>query len=168
MKISSKKFSNLIYAKGEEVFAFPEDAALPFAFDASEDVTVDDEAMKTLGEMLDRIEELELAARTRMLSSFKADADPSLRQIRCFFAYYRDDCEDAGRIFCTQNPAALSFEEMASRLKLVRFGSFMDEEAKKPLFVLDFAFDTDQPEEVLAAYFNHAGELLEVSHEGCG
>lgn len=168
MKVESRKFPNLIYAKGEEIFAFPEDAALPFAFDVSEDVTADDDAMKTLGEMLDRVEELELAARRRMLSSFESDADPSLRQIRCFFAYYKDDCEDAGRIFRTQDPNALSYEEMASRLKLVRFGSFMDEEAQKPLFVLDFSFETDQPEEVLAAYFNHAGELLEVSHEGCG
>lgn len=166
MKIASRKFPNIIYVRGEEVFAFPEDAGLPFAFDASEEATSNDDAMKTLGGMLDRLEDLELAARAVIKSSFNPDSDPSLRQIRCFFAYHRDDREDACRILQAEDPASLSFEEMLERLKLQRFGCFMDEDGQLPIFVLDFAFEADEPGEVLAAYFNHAGELLEISHEG--
>ncbi len=84
-----------------------------------------------------------------------------------FMEFHRDDLpEDMTReLFPVDDPSALTLTEMADYLRLNRFGSFLDEETRGQMFIMDLTFDPEITNELLVIYFNLNKQIVNISHE---
>ena len=74
MKLSSEKYPNIEYTPGDEIFLGKGEAGQPFWFDVEEALTADEDAMEKVALMLDRVDELETAAK-KFLKETLADEE---------------------------------------------------------------------------------------------
>ena len=81
--------------------------------------------------------------------------------------YHRDQLEPdtLAELFPLCDPGAMSFAQMVDFLKIVRFGSLLDEETGQQAFVLDLSFNPELTDELLVIYFDLEKQVVSLAHE---
>lgn len=166
MKLNCKRI-DFTYTPGEEIFTFPKETGLPFIFDVDVKLTSDSAAMDTVGETLDKAEELAEKAKAAIKAAL-ADEDSRNHSVVTFFMeFHRDDVgpDIAAELFPGTDPSKLSFTEMVGFLRLKRFGSLVDGESGQQVFILDLSFNPKITDELMVVYFDLNKEIFCITHE---
>ena len=81
--------------------------------------------------------------------------------------YHRDqlDPDALAELFPSCDAKAMSFEQMVDFLKIVRFGSLLDEETGQQAFVIDLSFNPELTDELLVIYFDLEKRVVSLAHE---
>lgn len=167
MNLNSKKYPDITYEKGEEIFLAPDEAGLPFYFDTSDDLTDDDEAMSAVAAALDEVDEYETTAKNYLKRILADEDDENYGTVAYFMEFHRDELEPEAvqELFSTEDPGALSLSEMVDYLKVNRFGSLIDSRLKQQLFIMDLSFNPEITDELMVVYFDMDRRVVTVAHE---
>ena len=159
MNLKSKKYPNIKYEKGQEIFLSPEEMNSHFYFDVEEELTSNNEAMNIVAEMLDEVEMLEKTADDKKNEYYDV--------VSYFMEFHRDeiDSDVTVELFQVDNPSDLSFVEMVDLLKIKRLGGLIDSESQQQIFIVDLSFNTDFTDELIVIYFNLEKQIFYVTHE---
>ena len=81
--------------------------------------------------------------------------------------FHRDGIESdiAVRLFDIDKPSAISFIEMADFLQIRRFGSLVDSESQRQIFVMDLSFNPELTDELMVIYFDLEKQITAIAHE---
>ena len=84
-----------------------------------------------------------------------------------FMEYHLGELEPdtLAELFPSCDPGAMSFAQMVDFLKIVRFGSLLDEETDQQAFVLDLSFNPELTDELLVIYFDLEKQVVSLAHE---
>ena len=167
MKLNSEKYPNIEYTPGEEIFLGKGEAGQPFWFDVEEELTADEAAMERVALMLDRVDELEAAAKKFLKETLADEESENYATVAYFMEFHRDELEpeDAAALFHVDDPSALSFSEMVDYLRVDRFGSVIDAEMDAQMFIMDLNFNPEITDELMVIYFDADGSVACVAHE---
>lgn len=166
-KLNSKKYPDIQYKRGVEIFLSPDESGLPFWFDAAMELTEDDAAMTAVAKAQDDAEKLEKTAKEFLKSVLDDENSEYYEIVSYFMEFHRDevDPDAAAKLFPVDEPSALTFAEMVDYLQLNRFGSFLDEETKQQGFIMDLNFNPEITDELMVIYFNSDKQIVNVAHE---
>ena len=166
MKLNCKRI-DFAYTPSEEIFTFPEDTGLPFIFDVDEELTSDSTAMDAVGQMLDEAEELEEKAKKAIKSALEDENNQYHDTVTFFMRFHRDDVgpDIAAELFPGTDPSKLSFAEMVDFLRLKRFGSLVDGDDERQVFILDLSFNPEITDELMVVYFDLSKKIFCITHE---
>ena len=167
MKLNSEKYPDIEYRPGEEIFLGKGEAGQPFWFDVEEALTADADAMEKVAMMLDRVDELEAAAKKFLKETLADEESEDYATVAYFMEFHRNELEpeDAAALFPVDDPTALSFSEMVDYLRVDRFGSVIDAEMDAQVFIMDLNFNPEITDELLVIYFDADGGVACVAHE---
>ena len=167
MKLNSEKYPDIEYRPGEEIFLGKGEAGQPFWFDVEEALTADADAMEKVAMMLDRVDELEAAAKKFLKETLADEESEDYATVAYFMEFHRDELEpdDTAALFPVDDPTALSFSEMVDYLRVDRFGSVIDAEMDAQVFIMDLNFNPEITDELLVIYFDADGGVACVAHE---
>lgn len=167
MNLNSKKYGNITYEKGEEIILAPDEANLPFYFDVTEDLTENGEAMYRVAAALDEVNILEKTAKDFLKSALADDKNAYYETVAHFMEFHREelDTDIIQELFLVDSPNSLSLAEMVDYLKVQRFGSFIDDQLKQQLFIMDLNFNPEVTDELLVVYFDLDKRVVTVDHE---
>lgn len=167
MKLSSKKYPNIEYTPGDEIFLGKGEAGQPFWFDVEETLTADEDAMEKVALMLDRVDELETAAKKFLKETLADEESENYATVAYFMEFHRDELEpeDAAALFPVDDPTALSFSEMVDYLRVDRFGSIAYAKTGAQGFIMDLNFNPEITDELMVIYFDADGGVACVAHE---
>ena len=167
MNLNSKKYPNITYERGQEIFLSPDEVNSAFYFDVEEELTENDEAMSNVAAMLDEVDALEEAAKVFLKKTLENEQNEYYRTVAFFMEFHRNDidCDTAAELFSTDDPSALSFAEMVDYLKIKRFGSSIDRDCKEQIFIMDLSFDPEITDELMVVYFDLNKQIIHLSHE---
>ncbi len=167
MKLNSEKYPNIEYTPGDEIFLGKGEAGQPFWFDVEEALTADEDAMEKVALMLDRVDELETAAKKFLKETLADEESENYATVAYFMEFHRDELEpeDAAALFPVDDPSALPFTEMVDYLRVDRFGSVIDAEMDAQVFIMDLNFNPEITDELLVIYFDADGGVACVTHE---
>lgn len=167
MFLKSAKYPGIEYEAGEEIFLSPQEAGTSFYLDVDEELTSSDAAMALIASTLDEVDTL-LATTKEFLKQTLSSKDAShYGTVAYFMEYHRDqlDPDTLAELFPLCDPGAMSFAQMVDFLKIVRFGSLLDEETGKQAFVLDLSFNPELSDELLVVYFDLEKQVVSLAHE---
>lgn len=167
MKLNSKKYPNITYEMGEEIFLSPNKPDFPFYFDVEEQLTSNNEAMTIVGAMLDEVEELTESAKNFLKKTLADEKSEYYGTVAFFMEFHRDeiDPDTVAELFDVNNPSELSFVEMVDYLKINRFGSLIYNKLQQQVFIMDLSFNPEITDELMVVYFNLEKQILYVTHE---
>ena len=167
MNLKSKKYPNIKYEKGQEIFLSPEEMNSHFYFDVEEELTSNNEAMNIVAEMLDEVEMLEKTAKNFLKKILDDKKNEYYDVVLYFMEFHRDeiDSDVTVELFQVDNPSDLSFVEMVDLLKIKRLGGLIDSESQQQIFIVDLSFNTDFTDELIVIYFNLEKQIFYVTHE---
>lgn len=166
-KLNSKKYPNIQYKNGEELFLSPDESGLTFWFDVEDGLTKDDEAMAMVAVALDEVENFEKTAKEFLKSVLSDENDQKYDVVSYFMEFHRDeiDPDAVAELFPVDDPSKLSFSEMVDYLRLNRFGSIIDGETGQQGFIMDLNFNPEITDELMVIYFNSNKQITDVAHE---
>ena len=167
MFLKSSKYPGIEYEAGEEIFLSPQEAGTSFYFDVDEELTSNDAAMALIASTLDNADAL-LATAKEFLKQTLSSKDASHYGTVAYFMEYHLgelDPDTLAELFPSCDPGAMSFAQMVDFLKIVRFGSLLDEETGKQAFVLDLSFNPELTDELLVVYFDLEKQVVSLAHE---
>lgn len=167
MNLNSKRFPDIDYEPGSELFLAIGEAELPFFFDVEEELTLREEAMRIVADTLDEVNQLEILAKHFVKESL-SDEDHSAHSIASYFMeFHREelDSESVSALFPDCDPEELSFLDMVDYLRVNRFGSLVNRKTGEQEFIMDLNFDPEITDELLVVYFDKDRKLMEISHE---
>ena len=167
MKLSSEKYPNIEYTPGDEIFLGKGEAGQPFWFDVEEALTADADAMEKVAMMLDRVDELEAAAKKFLKETLADEESEDYATVAYFMEFHRDELEpeDAAALFPVDDPTALSLSEMVDYLRVDRFGSIAYAKTGAQGFIMDLNFNPEITDELMVIYFDADGGVACVAHE---
>lgn len=167
MKLNSRNYPNIEYTPGEEIFLGKGEAGQPFWFDVEEELTADEAAMERVALMLDRVDELEAAAKKFLKETLADEESENYATVAYFMEFHRDELEpeDTAALFPVDDPTALSFSEMVDYLRVDRFGSIADAKTGAQGFIMDLNFNPEITDELMVIYFDADGSVVCVTHE---
>lgn len=167
MKLNSEKYPDIEYRPGEEIFLGKGEAGQPFWFDVEEALTADADAMEKVAMMLDRVDELETAAKKFLKETLADEESEDYATVAYFMEFHRDELEpeDAAALFPVDDPTALSFSEMVDYLRVDRFGSIAYAKTGAQGFIMDLNFNPEITDELMVIYFDADGGVACVAHE---
>lgn len=167
MKLNSRNYPDIEYRPGEEIFLGKGEAGQPFWFDVEEELTADADAMEKVALMLDRVDELEAAAKKFLKETLSDEENEDYATAAYFMKFHRDELEpeDAVALFPVDDPTALSFSEMVDYLHVDRFGSIVDAKTGAHGFIMDLNFNPEITDELMVIYFDAGGNVVCVAHE---
>ncbi len=167
MNLNSKKYPNITYEKGEEIFLSPDEANSSFYFDVEEELTSNDEAMTVVAAMLDEVDVLTEVAKDFLKKTLENEKNKNYGTVSFFMEFHRDeiDPDTVAKLFPADDPSALSFAEMVDYLKINRFGSLIDNKSKQQAFIMDLSFNPEITDELMVIYFNLEKQVIYVTHE---
>ncbi|OUO92930.1 DUF2004 domain-containing protein [Cloacibacillus sp. An23] len=167
MKLNSEKYPDIEYTPGEEIFLGKGEAGQPFWFDVEETLTADEAAMERAALMLDRVDELEAAAKKFLKETLADEESEDYATVAYFMEFHRDEleAEDTAKLFPVDDTTALSFSEMADYLRVDRFGSIADAKTGEQGFIMDLNFNPEITDELMVIYFDADGNVACVAHE---
>lgn len=167
MKLNSEKYPDIEYRPGEEIFLGKGEAGQPFWFDVEEALTADADAMEKVAMMLDRVDELEAAAKKFLKETLADEESEDYATVAYFMEFHRDELEpeDAAALFPVDDPTALSFSEMVDYLRVDRFGSIAYAKTGAQGFIMDLNFNPEITYELMVIYFDADGGVACVAHE---
>ena len=167
MKLNSRNYPDIKYTPGEEIFLGKGEAGQPFWFDVEGTLTADEAAMERVALMLDRVDELEAAAKKFLKETLADEKSEDYATVAYFMEFHRDELEpeDTAALFPVDAPTALSFSEMVDYLRVDRFGSVIDAEMDAQMFIMDLNFNPEITDELMVIYFDADGNVACVAHE---
>ena len=167
MFLKSVKYPGIEYEVGEEIFLSPQEAGTSFYLDVDEELTSNGAAMALVASSLDDADGL-LATAKEFLKQTLSSKDASHYGTVAYFMEYHLgelDPDTLAELFPLCDPGAMSFAQMVDFLKIVRFGSLLDEETGQQAFVLDLSFNPELSDELLVIYFDLEKQVVSIAHE---
>ncbi len=167
MYLNSHKYPAIKYEKSEEIFLSPEETNWSFYFDVEEELTSDDKAMGIVASMIDEIDILLKTAKDCLKKILADKKNKYYETVLYFMEFHRDEIESdiAVRLFDIDKPSAISFIEMADFLQIRRFGSLVDSESQRQIFVMDLSFNPELTDELMVIYFDLEKQITAIAHE---
>lgn len=167
MNLNSRKYPNITYEMGEEIFCSPDEANSTFFFDVEKELTSNDEAMAIVATTLDEVDTLAETAKDFLKKTLASEKSEYYGTVAYFMEYHRDemDSDTVRELFPVDNPFTIPFIEMVDYLKINRFGSLIDNKSKQQAFIMDLSFNPEVTDELMVIYFNLEKQAIYVAHE---
>ena len=167
MILNSRKYPNITYERGREIFLLPDEPGRPFYFDVASELTGDSGAMAAVASALDELDPLEQAAKAFLKTALSDKDSEYYKTAAGFMEFHRDELEPAAvrQLFSVEDPSALSLDAMVDCLRVKRFGSLIDSQLAKQLFIMDLCFDPDVTDELMVVYFDLQKQIVVLAHE---
>ena len=167
MNLKSKNYPSIEYEKGEEIFLSPEEINSSFYFDVEEELTSNDEAMAIVASMIDEVDTLVEAAKDFLKNTLSNEGNEYYGTVAYFMEFHRDemDADTVLELFPSSNVDTITFTEMVDFLKMIRFGSLIDNKTNQQAFIMDLSFNPELTDELMVIYFNLEKQVFYVTHE---
>jgi hypothetical protein len=167
MNLKSNNYPTIEYEKGEEIFLSPEEINSSFYFDVEEELTSNDEAMAIVASMIDEVDTLVEAAKDFLKNTLSNEENEYYGTVAYFMEYHRDemDADTVLELFPSSNVDTITFIEMVDFLKMIRFGSLIDNKTNQQAFIMDLSFNPELTDELMVIYFNLEERVYYVTHE---
>ena len=167
MNLKSNNYPTIEYEKGEEIFLSPEEINSSFYFDVEEELTSNDEAMAIVASMIDEVDTLVEAAKDFLKNTLSNEENEYYGTVAYFMEYHRDemDADTVLELFPSSNVDTITFLEMVDFLKMIRFGSLIDNKTNQQAFIMDLSFNPELTDELMVIYFNLEKRVYYVTHE---
>ena len=167
MNLKSNNYPTIEYEKGEEIFLSPEEINSSFYFDVEEELTSNDEAMTIVGSMMDEVDTLVEAAKDFLKNTLSNEENEYYGTVAYFMEFHRDemDADTVLELFPSSNVDTITFIEMVDFLKMIRFGSLIDNKTNQQAFIMDLSFNPELTDELMVIYFNLEKQVFYVTHE---
>lgn len=167
MNLKSNNYPTIEYEKGEEIFLSPEEINSSFYFDVEEELTSNDEAMAIVASMIDEVDTLVEAAKDFLKNTLSNEENEYYGTVAYFMEYHRDemDADTVLELFPSSNVDTITFTEMVDFLKMIRFGSLIDNKTNQQAFIMDLSFNPELTDELMVIYFNLEKQVFYVTHE---
>ena len=167
MNLKSNNYPTIEYEKGEEIFLSPEEINSSFYFDVEEELTSNDEAMAIVASMIDEVDTLVEAAKDFLKNTLSNEENEYYGTVAYFMEYHRDemDADTVLELFPSSNVDTITFIEMVDFLKMIRFGSLIDNKTNQQAFIMDLSFNPELTDELMVIYFNLEKRVFYVTHE---
>ena len=167
MNLKSNNYPTIEYEKGEEIFLSPEEINSSFYFDVEEELTSNDEAMAIVASMIDEVDTLVEAAKEFLKNALSNEENEYYGTVAYFMEYHRDemDADTVLELFPSSNVDTITFIEMVDFLKMIRFGSLIDNKTNQQAFIMDLSFNPELTDELMVIYFNLEKQVFYVTHE---
>lgn len=167
MNLKSNNYPTIEYEKGEEIFLSPEEINSSFYFDVEEELTSNDEAMAIVASMIDEVDTLLEAAKDFLKNTLSNEENEYYGTVAYFMEYHRDemDADTVLELFPSSNVDTITFTEMVDFLKMIRFGSLIDNKTNQQAFIMDLSFNPELTDELMVIYFNLEKQVYYVTHE---
>lgn len=167
MNLKSNNYPTIEYEKGEEIFLSPEEINSSFYFDVEEELTSNDEAMAIVASMIDEVDTLVEAAKDFLKNTLSNEENEYYGTVAYFMEYHRDemDADTVLELFPSSNVDTITFIEMVDFLKMIRFGSLIDNKTNQQAFIMDLSFNPELTDELMVIYFNLEKQVYYVTHE---
>lgn len=167
MNLKSNNYPTIEYEKGEEIFLSPEEINSSFYFDVEEELTSNDEAMAIVASMIDEVDTLVETAKDFLKNTLSNEENEYYGNVAYFMEYHRDemDADTVLELFPSSNVDTITFIEMVDFLKMIRFGSLIDNKTNQQAFIMDLSFNPEITDELMVIYFNLEKQVFYVTHE---
>lgn len=167
MNLKSNNYPTIEYEKGEEIFLSPEEINSSFYFDVEEELTSNDEAMAIVVSMIDEVDTLVEAAKDFLKNTLSNEGNEYYGTVAYFMEFHRDemDADTVLELFPSSNVDTITFTEMVDFLKMIRFGSLIDNKTNQQAFIMDLSFNPELTDELMVIYFNLEKQVFYVTHE---
>ena len=167
MNLKSNNYPTIEYEKGEEIFLSPEEINSSFYFDVEEELTSNDEAMAIVASMIDEVDTLVEAAKDFLKNTLLNEGNEYYGTVAYFMEFHRDemDTDTVLELFPSSNVDTITFTEMVDFLKMIRFGSLIDNKTNQQAFIMDLSFNPELTDELMVIYFNLEKQVFYVTHE---
>ena len=167
MNLKSNNYPIIEYEKGEEIFLSPEEINSSFYFDVEEELTSNDEAMAVVASMIDEVDTLVEAAKNFLKNTLSNEGNEYYGTVAYFMEFHRDemDADTVLELFPSSNVDTITFIEMVDFLKMIRFGSLIDNKTNQQAFIMDLSFNPELTDELMVIYFNLEKQVFYVTHE---
>lgn len=167
MNLKSNNYPTIEYEKGEEIFLSPEEINSSFYFDVEEELTSNDEAMEIVASMIDEVDTLVEAAKDFLKNTLSNERNEYYGTVAYFMEFHRDemDADTVLELFPSSNVDTITFTEMVDFLKMIRFGSLIDNKTNQQAFIMDLSFNPELTDELMVIYFNLEKQVFYVTHE---
>ena len=167
MNLKSNNYPTIEYEKGEEIFLSPEEINSSFYFDVEEELTSNDEAMAIVASMIDEVDTLVETAKDFLKNTLSNEENEYYDTVAYFMEYHRDemDADTVLELFPSSNVDTITFIEMVDFLKMIRFGSLIDNKTHQQAFIMDLSFNPELTDELMVIYFNLEKQVFYVTHE---
>ena len=167
MNLKSNNYPTIEYEKGEEIFLSPEEINSSFYFDVEEELTSNDEAMAIVASMIDEVDTLVEAAKDFLKNTLSNEENEYYGTVAYFMEYHRDemDADTVLELFPSSNVDTITFIEMVDFLKMIRFGSLIDNKTNQQALIMDLSFNPELTDELMVIYFNLEKQVYYVTHE---
>ena len=167
MNLKSNNYPTIEYEKGEEIFLSPEEINSSFYFDVEEELTSNDEAMAVVASMIDEVDTLVEAAKNFLKNTLSNEENEYYGTVAYFMEFHRDemDADTVLELFPSSNVDTITFIEMVDFLKMIRFGSLIDNKTNQQAFTMDLSFNPELTDELMVIYFNLEKQVFYVTHE---
>ena len=167
MNLKSNNYPTIEYEKGEEIFLSPEEINSSFYFDVEEELTSNDEAMAIVASIIDEVDTLVEAAKDFLKNTLSNEENEYYGTVAYFMEYHRDemDADTVLELFPSSNVDTITFIEMVDFLKMIRFGSLIDNKTNQQAFIMDLSFNPELTDELMVIYFNLEKQVYYVTHE---
>jgi hypothetical protein len=167
MNLKSNNYPTIEYEKGEEIFLSPEEINSSFYFDVEEELTSNDEAMAIVASMIDEVDTLVEAAKDFLKNTLSNEGNEYYGTVAYFMEFHRDemDADTVLELFPSSNVDTITFTEMVDFLKMIRFGSLIDNKTNQQAFIMDLSFNPELTDELMVIYFNLEKQVFYVTHE---
>ena len=167
MNLKSNNYPTIEYEKGEEIFLSPEEINSSFYFDVEEELTSNDEAMAIVASMIDEVDTLVETAKDFLKNTLSNEENEYYDTVAYFMEYHRDemDVDTVLELFPSSNVDTITFIEMVDFLKMIRFGSLIDNKTNQQAFIMDLSFNPELTDELMVIYFNLEKQVYYVTHE---
>ena len=167
MNLKSNNYPTIEYEKGEEIFLSPEEINSSFYFDVEEELTSNDEAMAIVASMIDEVDTLVEAAKDFLKNTLSNEGNEYYGTVAYFMEFHRDemDADTVLELFPSSNVDTITFTEMVDFLKMIRFGSLIDNKTNQQAFIMDLSFNPELTDELMVIYFNLEKQVFYITHE---
>lgn len=167
MNLKSNNYPTIEYEKGEEIFLSPEEINSSFYFDVEEELTSNDEAMAIVASMIDEVDTLVETAKDFLKNTLSNEENEYYGTVAYFMEFHRDemDADTVLELFPSSNVDTITFTEMVDFLKMIRFGSLIDNKTNQQAFIMDLSFNPELTDELMVIYFNLEKQVFYVTHE---
>ena len=167
MNLKSNNYPTIEYEKGEEIFLSPEEINSSFYFDVEEELTSNDEAMAIVASMIDEVDTLVETAKDFLKNTLSNEGNEYYGTVAYFMEFHRDemDADTVLELFPSSNVDTITFIEMVDFLKMIRFGSLIDNKTNQQAFIMDLSFNPELTDELMVIYFNLEKQVYYVTHE---
>ena len=125
------------------------------------------EAMAIVASMIDEVDTLVEAAKDFLKNTLSNEENEYYGTVAYFMEFHRDemDADTVLELFPSSNVDTITFIEMVDFLKMIRFGSLIDNKTNQQAFIMDLSFNPELTDELMVIYFNLEKQIFYVTHE---